>query len=43
VVSSRRKERRKKKKIPSKTAYQKQAFTNYAPPFWNLFVPQQTD
>jgi len=40
VMSSRRKEkRRKKRSIPLKPAYQKRSFTNYAPQFWNTLPP----
>jgi len=39
VVSSRRKERRRKNIIPPKPAFQKRAFTNYAPQFWNTLPP----
>ena len=39
VVSSRRKEKRKKRSIPPKPAFQKRAFTNYAPQSWNTLPP----
>lgn len=39
VSPSRRKERRRKRSIPQKPAYQKRAFTNFAPQIWNILPP----